>query len=485
MIKIVVLLIASTSAGFVALVLVRHMDWRIASAFGIFSVSVPVDPAQLLFVSGGHSTYALWFILMALVVFEFGRRTDSWRFVLTNALTMLFLLSAIFASPTAVILPLVHFIWLGLSWLLAGEERKHKKKWILGFLTAIVVCIVGLLLLNVGTYHYAQSIGWTQVSIQRSLSNLVESIKFVAFATFMTPLGAFYFVGIGFLIGLALWVYRQQQSLKLYPPLLLLSINAFFAAAFVFGPPSIIVGFLSRYIIAPITLVFIGLFSLGYALFPKLQHRYVYPVVFILIGLTIVNFVQLHRLSEENNAWRLDTHNLLTTFYTAESQQWPDDAQVAIITNETYRTLTTGHNHWSTWYQRLWAKNETLIGLIGESKLISSQPFVSQYADHGNQFWHVVDGRTSRIQMIGFEYDRKTYVYTIVDDTVIAVDYLAVPTQTGTHYIGYGQTFNETDNLTLEGICADDPLATFFVWEAQSPGQQHLCTPDDSSDTTD
>ena len=118
---------------------------------------------------------------------------------------------------------------------------------------------------------------------------------------------------------------------------------------------------------------------------------------------------------------------------------WPEEAQIVLLVDKMQAGWTNGYNHWSAWFLRYATGRRDLTGLIGEQSWIAHDPWVSEYRDHGEEYWKPNSvGRLSRLQMVGLDKAQPTFVYSVRKHTIAQHPGFVSPQGGGFDWIGAG-----------------------------------------------
>jgi hypothetical protein len=477
-IKLSLLMLYSITAGFCSLLFYRiTRNLGVSIGIAVFVVLYPVDEAQIIFVTGSHSTFSTCFIVMAYFLFEYSDE-DGYRQVLGIGGAMFFLILASMTSPTAYLTPFLLPIWL----LVQSLVRDKSVFVVKNMLFYLFLIIVGFLPLVIGKgfdeHHYSGLVGWTEFSAERVFDNLISAIFKVSKSVSAGGNGAvltYCFFAFSLLITAVVAIRQsgrkeQKEDVlvgreQMIERLKILAVNSLLVAALTFGPVSILTGMLGRYLVSPSVFALIFLISIYLILFFNEKSLskvgYLIACIFLIGGL--LNASRGGQMRNQYLGGYLATHNKIAELVNKEERHWKSNSQVLLLTHDRFPTPTIGFNHWSSWYLRLVSGRVDLLAVIGSDKWISGSPFVKSYADHGGEYWKVINGRSTRTKMIGFELKRPLYAYSQSESGEFRKVDLVTFVGTGSvKNIQFGGSAESTENLTR--FCKQGTEATTFVW---------------------
>lgn len=482
LIRIVWLVFFSANAAFIAAIFAHHTNQKVLPVLlGVCIGFLTISADQVIFITGSHPMLALSFILASLFLFSRTNHLHGARLILSSVGVMTLLLLASFSSPTALLAPLALPIWLFVNWLASPRADKNLNEVLvaIGFcsLTAYIVFVTR----GVGKYHYSGIEGWINITPSQVFTNLFIAFDKVVsiFITSSSTITIVYIFTVAsivmcitYSILLAVKCSNECKNINLTrnSSLWLLAINSLSMAALLFGPASITTSLVNRYLIGPSTLTAIFIFAIVLVMLEpivKWKNICLSSVFILLAGLNIVRTWQIYN---EQYAPYFRFHESVSELANNEQAKWSEDKQILILTSKNSKSPTSGYNHWSTWYLRLLTGKENLIGIIGSPADITGSPFVGNYRDFDSNYWKVVNGRSRRIRMIGFEKERPIYAYQENDlGQFEEVDYLAISDNEKIRYIAHGLSFNtKIDQKSLIDICNDSVTSKIFVWPGTS-----------------
>ncbi|HCN91954.1 MAG: hypothetical protein CME97_11805 [Hyphomonas sp.] len=400
----------------------------VAAAISVFVTLYPVSPEQSFFFTGAHPTSGVMlFVIVAYVYLQLLQHQNAWT-PIRSGLYFLLCGAGFYAisrtSPAFTLVPLLmlpmaaHALWRDRARLTAFH----------GVCLIVPAGLFILLFANAGNYHYSALVGWTEISLNRTLANLSASMEYI----FRTPfvrhpilmgLSAFsLLVFITAMVALSVRSFHQanwqtRQPAQVFWPFVLFLL---LGAALVFGPGSITTNYLDRYVVAPfqiggllLGMVVVGLLDQPHANSQRL--KVIAPLA--LFALTAVTLVQSSVVVKQRLSPLLATHDQIVEVL--DRREWSNNDQILILLPKGEVESTGGYNHWSTWYLRVLTKTPGLIGLVGNQKYQSDMQanglFIDTYRDHDPIFWFVEDGVSQRAHMLGLTRDRATYAYTGID----------------------------------------------------------------------
>jgi len=465
-----------------AIILYRFSNDYICSLLlAIAIVSFPVSVDQNFFVTGSHPTTAaaVFSIYLLLFVNQLGvdLRERPTRQVCSLFLQVLLVLLCSKLSPSFILAPIVA---LASTWFLVYRQAKR-----VGFsaylasLVLIGVLPVAISLVLDAGYHYESLEGWVSISLAQVFVNLGNAVKLIVVSPFvglpylevfyLLPFGLFLFLKFGSPIQFRLLpVAAKPVEIFAFVAICVLS------AALFFGPSSIVTQYTGRYAVAPFYMAALGLsvFITSYSRGALTNWRMA-PV--LLYGaLSVVALTSLVHGALATN-WRLEPYlqghqNVVNAL---SKRDWTDNDQIYISLPRGQKATTFGLNHWSTWYLRIVTRNPNVIGVVGEMDF--SQPignaelFVESYRDHGPEYWHIVDGRSQRKQMIGLERGRPLFVFKPNKNGKLKLAPAAIWDQKSLRVIEAGQIPSGNDGEALPFTCEKAPVKKNLARLAHKP----------------
>lgn len=393
---------------------------------------------------------------------------------------MLAILTAAFSSPTALITVAGLPIALISMWWLHQQTRRPPWLW-LGLVAGTSAIIFAVYrLTNHGSYHYSDSEGWTDYSLAVVVDNLVSAFTYLMNVYNTNTTNMFIMIG-GLLMVAAVALYNWWQGSTATSPsksLIFISLNALVLSALAFGPASITTNMVSRYLVMPTTLGLLALTAFILYVYRHPLSGWRYSVILLAISVVIAgNLLQRNYMVDRFYLSRLESHQAISELIVRESDMWPEDAQLVLLTHVNHPS-TVGLNHWSTWYLRMMTGHWNIIGLVGPPSMITRDPFVDEYHDHAEEYWAINDGRRERISMMGLERQRPLFVYAQDSDGLFrAYDYVVFADQSSSDLIpvGFGQTYEDVTGGSLQAIClADGGPSNMFLWLAGSKFESHF-----------
>lgn len=459
----------------------------LAGLLSAFLVLYPIAPAQGFFLTGAHPTAGVAIFMatacMYLAFLEKQHTGPAWHRILifVGCGIGFYILSR--TSPTFILVPVL-FLPIGVAafW----HDRTRTAPPHLLYL-ALPVGMLALIYLEMSNYHYSSLEGWTEVSLSQSLLNLSSALSDIFQSPFkrhpnMLIWSAFSAGVLAFaVIGPIFSLFLNRKAVSILPerkfgPFLLFLLAA---TVLVFGPSSITTNFLERYVLAPfqiggllLGILILRLFATD-ALKSYLSRRVGGLALISLLAASITNSALI---ANEQLSPLLRTHGKIMA--TLSQRDWNNQDQILIVLPNTEPETTGGFNHWSTWYLRTVTGTPGLIGLVGREKynqeLQTNGLFIDTYADHGENFWTVKNGISTRSRMVGLTSDRATYAYTFQEGT-LALTPLVLEAGPDRFILQPGQRFadrkktasinkcdstNQTAGLTVNLLPHPDTLAT-------------------------
>lgn len=469
-IKLVLVLMPVVTCVFIFKIL-RSFTSRtlVAAAISVFVTLYPVSPEQSYFFTGAHPTGGVMlFVVVAYLYLQMLQHQNAWP-PIRSSLYFLLCGAGFYAisrtSPAFTLIPLLlvpmaaHALWRDRARLTAFH----------GVCLIVPAGLFLLLFANAGDYHYSALVGWTEISLNRTLTNLSASMEYIFRAPFvghpiLVGLSAFsLFFLIAALVALSVRAFRQadwqaRQPAHVFWPFVLFLI---LGAALVFGPGSITTNYLDRYVIAPfqiggllLGILIVGLFDQPHASSPRL--RAIAPLA--LFAMAAVTLVHSSVVIKQRLSPLLVTHGRIVD--TLDRREWSDEDQILILLPKGEVESTGGYNHWSTWYLRVLTKTPGLIGLVGNQRyaedLQANGLFIDTYRDHDPIFWSVKEGVSQRAHMLGLTRDRATYAYTGVDGELTLLP-LRLLWEGAEKTLQPGQRFQDAAGINAGLTCDDSP----------------------------
>lgn len=419
--RLLFLAIFSLSASLAAMIFSRIVPGIVAPVLlGVLVSSLPVAADQTLFITASHPSLALFFLLFAVLVFEWGREASGGTSILLYLVALVGLFCAAFSSPLALIAPLALPLWMLTSRLLLVGSVATRREWMVALVVVIVAEILVYSFTGLLSHHYSGIVGWTDISAARVLSNLGISVGRVILLYGRFDSVMFWMFAGGLLAVLAVvFSLRRRQGvedselLRRSRRTLVLGINSLLLAGLTFGPASIVTYLSERYLVVSMPLavlsglVFIIALSRFFEPPSQWQKQALLLVVAVLVGM---NIWRTHQIVDERYAPQLAVHEAVSELVKTASSRWPKNAQVVMLTADGYQAPTNGYNHWSSWYMRYMTKNTKILALLGDPAA-GRFPFVDEYRDSGPEYWEVIDGRSQHVRMVGLEVRRPLFVY--------------------------------------------------------------------------
>ena len=122
--KIVSLAVYSAASGIVAVIFFRYVNGVVLAILLAFVIGgAPVSADQVIFDIGSHPTFALLFILIALLAFDHVRGISGVSFIIVHLGVPSILFGAANSSPIAFLAPVALPIWLVIAWSISGKVR--------------------------------------------------------------------------------------------------------------------------------------------------------------------------------------------------------------------------------------------------------------------------------------------------------------------------------------------------------------------------
>lgn len=426
-----------------------------AALVSLFIVLYPIAPDQSYFLTGAHPTAGITIFLMVacfyLTLLTKQRNWPVWKSLLCflACCAGFYVLSR--TSPTFSLVPLV---LLPMAATILWTDRKRLSKLHAIYLVA-PAALLALIFLKSGNYHYSSLVGWTEISVTRTMQNLFSAME----AVFQTPyrfhpntlivstISLIIFVGA--IVGLSSVLIRRRSNgiFSAHPSLWPFLLFLLTTAALVFGPGSVTTNFLLRYTLAPFQIgsLFIGiLIVIVFDNAPSRQHAMRLAGVGALSIMVATVFYHTYASTQKRLSPLLATHTKITQLL--DQKQWSSNDQILMLLPPGEIEMTAGYNHWSTWYLRVITGAPKLVGLVGghgySNDLLSNGLFVDRYKDHDPIYWSVQNGVSQRAHMLGLLRDRSTYTYAD-NEGILTLMPLVLETGRETILLEPGQTLQE------------------------------------------
>jgi len=400
-----------------------------SAALAIIFVFYPVSVDQSFFVSGAHPTAATaaFFVYLVLLLFQLtrGLRAGARFNFGVAALQAIVLYASGLISPTYNLAPFLLLISTA-AYLISAKAWRDRIHMRIGLgLILIAILPAALQIGNLNNFHYANAPGYVSYSLNTMVSNLRIALETIVVYPFRgrPAFAALYIIlllAVAAIFGFALTRPRKTsaRSAELRARLrIAASMGAVLivSAALLFGPPSIVTSFVSRYALPAYMsgALLIAIF-LSIALAGVYARRRLIRAAFNLLLISAAFLVSTHYIVATRAALkpRIASHELIAD--ALGGRTWRPDDQVLIVLPEKSAD-NSGLNHWSTWQIRTITGQRDIIGLIGkESRLADLQRnglFVDKYRDHGGEYWKTISGRATRLKMMGLERDRALYAF--------------------------------------------------------------------------
>lgn len=442
-------------------------DSFVAAAVSLFVTLFPVSPEQSYFFTGAHPTAGIMlFVIIAFLYLEMLKHQDIWPPV-RRSLYFLICGMGFYAisktSPTFTLVPLLLIPMSAQAW---WRDRNQLS----AFHGVCLIVPTGLFLLlfaSAEEYHYSSLVGWAEISLSRTLTNLSQSMEYI----FQTPFVrhpkiqvlavlSFLVFAAAFVMLLAHTLRRKNGSARQYahifwPFILFLLLGG----ALVFGPGSVTTNYLDRYAIAPfqiggllLGILIVIILDQSHAETPKLEMA-ASVALFSLVAVTLIHASLANR---DRLTPLLSTHNKIID--TLGQRAWKSDDQILILLPKGEVESTGGYNHWSTWYLRVATKTPGLIGLVGNqgyaNDLQTNGLFIDVYRDHDPIFWSVKDGMSKRAHMLGLTPDRATYAFAGIEGKLTMLP-LRLQWNGAGKTLQPGQRFQDVASVRGAGLTCD------------------------------
>ena len=423
--KVMALVFASFNAGAIFLILwnLSHRVWFSALA-AIAVCSFPVSSEQIIFVSASHPLFGMAPALVSFLVFLWAKSKKPLIFVAGCFVSSLFALAAAFLSPNFSLMTLAVVIWV----MVAFFQSKNMVRKYLAAIVLPTLVLAGHSLYGIGNYHYSGTNGMVNYSLSTISNNLYESLNMIVGVFSTAPMwNVTIIVSVGIITIYALiseirmkkWRFSENSVNNIHHDRLnFVLLSMLVCSAFSFAPASITTYLFDRYIVASV--IFLGIFLICIFLYIIQGIEKSKSIVFgsSFIILIVINCFILGNLFEQKYKQIFLTQKDLVTFINNEKHIWPDDGQVVFLLREKVRSPSRGYNHWSTLYLRYIAQMPNLSGIIGSRMLIGANPIINPDHSDRKNYWRMVDGRSSRLTMLGIVKSRPLFVYVSDEDGV-------------------------------------------------------------------
>ena len=474
------LFIYSLSGVFIALIYSKYIEGRVLPAFlGITIATIPVAAEQIIFVSGSHSTLSLLFLVISLLMFDRVYGFTGQKFIFYNIAILAVLFISIFSSPVGFLAPVTLFLWLIVArFFVKNLGGLSTKKWLLFLAAMLTICILTYILAGLLNHHYSGRVGWTDFSVEQIVQNFLHTLKKVVYfyGGFQTTTFFLFISGIILFVILLFfsWFKKQHKNYEIQNnQFLLLGINSLILSAFTFAPASITTTLLDRYLVTTVILGLISVITLIVFLYKKTTLYFYFQGVvgvFALLLILSANVMRTKEIVHDEYNMQVHTHNAVQQRASIDSSKWTGKSQVVfLVTKDKYASPTMGLNHSSTWYLRYITKNPEIIGLLGylagDYPVIKKFPFVEQYRDEGSEYWELIDGHLSRVQMVGLEMDRPLFVYQQNKmGEFEPTEYILFSSKEGTNLVQFGQSYQEAKKklAQFQQVCKQEN--DIFMW---------------------
>lgn len=423
--KLLLLLVQIAIALFACLVINQFARAPILSlALAIALMSYPVALDQNYFIIGAHPQFGVLTLFAGIYCLLKGPFSESSFFTLKSLAAVLLAAACFIASarssPTFILMPAILMATITIMVLGDGFRSKfdHRHIW-----AGIVLSAnSSFLVLGGFDYHYSATIGWMDPSVDQITQNLFIALSFVLHAPVQDKTWFQIIIGLGVFLCLVLACFALQQRMKsgsrenaVMGRVLFLGFLVV-CAAFLFGPGSITTKYLSRYVIAPYSVMALMLGCLIGWSYQSISSQF--GILYRAAILSSFGLVAVCTIWVAGNDTRAvitpyqDSHAIIIA--ALEPYEFGPEDQIVVLLPENATASTGGYNHWSTWYLRVLTKNPKVIGLVGKQTMFDPKKgavFVDEYKDHDAIYWTVIDGRSYRTQMMGLETDRRLFTF--------------------------------------------------------------------------
>ena len=479
--KCIPLFISAINSALIAsifLVYVRTMRTEWAILLGLLIGSVPIAPDQIIFVTGSHPTFSLFFILLAMFIYGQALHASSRKFLYYITLTTLVLLLASTFAAVSTLGVIAMSAWIVATWVVCYKEKSDFSQYGLA-LGISILSVTAYFLYVYKDYHYTGLVGWVDISLSQIIQNLIISVGRVGVLygdVHSLPFSIFVLIAvIGSGAAIMQWKIDGRSSVQFSQNipdrpknLLILGVISIIASALTFGPSAVTTSMLDRYLIAPFVLATLSLVAFALYYFGRSftggRQTVFRAVILILLAL---NIYTTHVRTHERFDSFLITHLKVKQFVSYEGKIWPSNAQVVFLLSKPgYNSPIIGFNHWSTWYFRYLTGNLNILGLLGTVASLGHYPMVEQYRDHADEYWDHTSGRSRRIQMKGIEAARPLFVYLQNSAGEFqVVDHVILGSNGNLRRVDFGMVFNKSGPFSLVHFCGKYPDAEVFDWK--------------------
>ena len=426
--------------------------------------------SQTTFLTGSYPTHGLFFAFLALwFTALFWKQRPAG--VLSWAGPVLAMCAMAAAGVAATSMTLVSLALSPLA-LCAFSERRNAAAglWLLAALLP-ALSFVALQFTGVFSNHYGGMSGWVRFDLASIMTQARGHLLYAMenLGDYIWPLAVLVFVA-------GLLTYLLRQLMRLLPnarpteaPMegrtLLIGIAA---AGFIVctAPTLLVAGSLPRYLAAPLTFLFLGVFtSLDLwrsQLSPKLLRLLPQLAALFLTCGSVYQLHHMHQLAYHKVAQ--DQYQLTSTLKEISETLAPE-AQLLVLLDEDHSNATQGFNHWSTHLARYAVDRTDITAVIGKRSRMTHDPITGTYTDHGQKYWAERGGRTFRKSMVGLDRTRPTYAYALNQSTLEPIPCISIVDGTGE------RTFSAT-STGLQPVPAPEgkkSCATFLVATAIQP----------------
>lgn len=413
-VRIVYLILFSISQTFLYFALKRLINDYLYP-FIIISVAslFPIYIDQAIFINGSHPFLGLAFMLFsvgALIHLIMSDR-DS-RVILYAAISFSMAVASIYCSPTSELAAIG-----GMALLLypTGQENARLKRLMIisSSCSPVIIKQIHLGLIDETYNHYTQMYGWVSITWENIITQLNNGLKIIADTTGFQSLIS---IIILFVIACVVKYIFKRKTKAIYDEknTLIVSLSFLLMSGLYFAPVSVLTQMKIRYLIGPI---FFFSIAIGIAIFCIVRQNN-YAKNILIFGLSAICFLFIDSSKDigiQKFKHLVEKQKAIKGLCKEKSEAWKPDSQVIVICNKIPSGFTNGYNHWSTWFLRHISKRRDIIGLIGSQHWLDENPIISNYADHGEDFWSAEEtkqgSRLERKRMVGIETGKPTYIY--------------------------------------------------------------------------